>query len=62
MNWLMYIGGGIIFLSFCFYLHCILLRLIFFKRTVTKITLSFKYFIAPLMVWIWICWRFIRHV
>ena len=60
MNWLVYIGGGIIFLTFYFYINCFLIRIIFIKQKVNKITWDLKYFIAPLMVWIWICWKFIR--
>ena len=53
MNWLLYIGGGVIFLAFLlggFWDIAGHVKLKEFKLAIFK-------FICVLCVWIWICWK-----
>ena len=58
MNWLMYIGGAGVILIFWFHFIGWLFANTF--NSEGKITLPIYYFIFPLMIWIWICVKFIR--
>ena len=64
MNWLMYIGGGLLFLD-------IIARILSRSSTSTPANISWTSWkgdrkeirlalVYGLLVWIWICWRFIK--
>lgn len=56
MNWLMYIFGG--YLVIFFYIgFCTRMRI---KDLTDEKGPSFWSIISVLVVWIWICWRFIK--
>jgi len=57
MNWLMYIGGGIIFYVWVFGILNTVIKIEGKKlSSMWQYTLGF----ATLSVWIWVCWRFIK--
>ena len=53
MNWLMYIGGGLVF---CYGTTIVMQRL---NPALVKNSLFF--FLCGLSMWVWICLRFIRE-
>jgi hypothetical protein len=59
MNWLMYVGGGFVwlFLTFLIIRSCIVIEK-FTKPTDYNILLP--PILGSVMMWIWICWKFIR--
>jgi len=57
MDWLMYIFGGLLL----FYWHSYFLNNTDGKLENKSQAICFLLLlIAPIMVWIWICWKFIR--
>ena len=55
MNWLIYIGGGIVFfgLGICFMKGLV--------KTDPEGWFQLLFItIPPILIWVWICWRFIR--
>jgi len=55
MNWLMYIGGGI----FCLIITAIFISNILEVKKISNFWLILL-FLAPLFIWAWFCWKFIR--
>ncbi len=57
MNWLVYIGGGIVFLS-------VFARIMKVRYTTESKQLAgfvaLVFIISVILTWIWICWKFIR--
>lgn len=60
MNWLMYIGGGYVFITLYIYVINACIGLALGSTSRTKIIDPLIEYLPPLMVWIWICWKFIR--
>lgn len=58
MNWLVYLGGGILWLQLFIGINAAYF-FVFFNKGL-KFKMSLHWLIAPLLVWVWICWRFIR--
>lgn len=61
MNWLIYIGGGLIFWVIVMRLGMaeIGIQMLDAKRPLVKAYGLFLAF-APFMIWAWICWKFFR--
>ena len=55
MNWLMYIGGGIAWILFAMNF----MRL-HYKKEDFDWAVMLIWIMTYLMIWIWICWRFIQ--
>lgn len=64
MNWLIYIGGGVVIL----YLWALFLEkcdpdgntLFKTEKGTLDLLVMLLIVISPIAIWIWICWRFIR--
>lgn len=56
MNWLIYLGGGMIFYNIISKLANFNVQ---FEIKRTKITIDFSWLFS-LPAWIWICWKFIK--
>ena len=59
MNWLMWIGGGILWGLILFVIPASLLDTVA-ERTRGYEILKWIWSLSASWVWIWICWRFIR--
>lgn len=63
MNWLIWIGGGFIFeIIVVGFLKCLAKDDVWTRKVFTspdKVIIVGVFF-SPLLIWIWICWRFIQ--
>ena len=63
MNWFIYIGGGIIFEMIGISFLVLFIDSKIFKKENPNIgerIVMYSIFSAPLLIWIWICGRFIK--
>lgn len=65
MNWLIYIGGGLVFWIFSTSKLKGLVDYYSIEKGLKEkcgisIFLALVITLSPIMVWIWICWKFIR--
>lgn len=62
MNWLMYIGGGLLFNFFMYFIYAFIITLPIRNINTegkVRVTIPPFWFIPYTMIWIWICWKFI---
>jgi len=57
MNWLMYLGGGVMWFIFNLVLGAVMIN---YDDKKYEAQIRWIYLISSLLVWIWICWRFIK--